>query len=627
MKLPINWLKDYIDVPADQNELMAHLTSIGHMQDGPPKEIAGDVVYDLEIRQNRSDCLSILGLAREAAASLDIKIKDPTIGLPEIGDNKNGTEIIIDDPKLCYRFNTVTISNLTVKESPLWLKNKLEAYGIKSINSVVDITNFVMVELGQPLHAYDKKQINNQKIVIRRAQKGEQFTALGNKKINLTSDDLIIADDMHILAMAGIIGGEQSGVTTQTNEIVLEDATYNQARVRRSSLAHSLRTEASTRHEKFLHPKLTEVALKRAVALILEICGGTLKDHTDIYPHPLSQSTIAVNMEHVRKVGGISIGTEDSVQILERLQIPVKIVSENELNITVPYFRTDIEQEADIIEEILRINGYDKIPDRLPSTSPPKNIQSQYYQSEEIIKDILTACGYNEQITDPLVNESHSVLDPILLQNSLNSAKTMLRTTLKNNLLNVVDNQKKYKRKNIRIFEVGKIYYRKNNQYVETPMLGVMQSFPNASYFDLKGILEHLLDRCATDVSVNQIAIEQINRDPTFFFEIELKKLLGISSDTTKILTTPPQEILQDFSLFVSDETNVGDIIDAIKMTSQLVYKISLGEQPQIKDNKKSVFLKLSFHNPNKEITNADVEIERQKILDLLKTKFTATIR
>ncbi len=215
MKLPINWLKEYIQIPEDRTELMARLTSIGHMQDGPPKEIAGDIVYDLEIRQNRSDCLSILGLAREASAVLSTPLKDPTNNLPELPSIKDDTKVSIENKDLCYRFNTLTFTNIKIGNSPEWLSHKLAAYGIKSINNLVDITNFVMIELGQPLHAFNRNKVNNHQLIIRNAGQNEEITIVGGKKLNLISNDLVIADDEKILAGKEIVQRDADDVNRE----------------------------------------------------------------------------------------------------------------------------------------------------------------------------------------------------------------------------------------------------------------------------------------------------------------------------------------------------------------------------------------------------------------------------
>jgi phenylalanyl-tRNA synthetase beta chain len=284
MIVPISWLNEYIDGPTDAQELAEKFTFIGYMLDHPVYQVGDDYILDLEVRQNRSDCLSLIGLARELGAVIDKHVMMPQIlDLSNVSSGK--TKINIENAELCYRFNTLTISNIENKQSPDWMKKKLESYGIKSINALVDITNYVMIELGQPLHAFDAHKISNKELTIRTARENETITLLGNKSVNLTQDDLIIADASGPIAIAGIMGGDEKGISESTTEIILEAATYSQANIRRSTIRHDIRTEASTRLEKFLHPDLTELALSRAAQLIKDVIGGEIVDHSDQYPH------------------------------------------------------------------------------------------------------------------------------------------------------------------------------------------------------------------------------------------------------------------------------------------------------------------------------------------------------
>ncbi|MEK9179591.1 MAG: phenylalanine--tRNA ligase beta subunit-related protein, partial [Patescibacteria group bacterium] len=319
MKVPLNWLKEYVDIPADVSVVSDLFTAIGHMQDHQPEVVVGDTVLDLEVRQNRSDCLSILGLALELSAVSEKPLRVPRAYESEMPKAPLKSTIDIKDEDLCYRFNTVTIEGISVKESPEWLKNRLEAYGIKPINNVVDITNYVMVEIGEPLHAFDLGVLQKPVLIIRRAVKGEKLAALNGKVLNLTSEDLIVSTEKEPVALAGIIGGTKSSITSKTTRILLEAATYNQAGIRRTSLRHSLRTEASLRHEKFLHPYLAEQGLKRAIEMILEICGGILGDHTDCFTKKNEETKVTMRMSRLEYLCGVHVPFDTVVGILSRL--------------------------------------------------------------------------------------------------------------------------------------------------------------------------------------------------------------------------------------------------------------------------------------------------------------------
>ncbi|QQG43910.1 MAG: phenylalanine--tRNA ligase subunit beta [Candidatus Roizmanbacteria bacterium] len=627
MKLPINWLKEYVKVDNPQ-ELIEKMTSIGHMQDGSPKNVNGDIVYDLEIRQNRPDCLSIIGLAREAAAILNKKLKNPLNEFSEINIHDKKIDVTIDDPSLCYRFKTFVIEGIKIQPSPDWLVNKLIAYGIKPINNIIDITNYVMVEVGEPLHAFDIRDITENKIIIRRAKKGESIIVIGGKKVALTEDDLLVTDPQKPLGLAGIIGGDKTGVKNDTTTIVLEGATYNQATIRRSSIRHSLRTEASTRHEKFLHPHLAEMGLRRAVQLIEKLAGGKVTGQTDCYPTPEKDISIAVSLENINKTGGINIDVKKSVNILKSLEIDTEDESNGTISTKVPYFRTDLIQEADIVEEVLRLFGYDNIPERLPSLPPPKYIQSKTYDLEEEIRDILVACGFDEEITEPLTNEENPALNPVKLENSLSSEKIMLRTTLKESLLKAFGEQQKHRKNVIEVFEVGKIYFMESEEYKEQRIVGGISSYKDNSYTHLKGVIELLFAKLGYEYNENVITIEPINNN-SFFFQINIDQLLsGKKVTTQKVLTSPPQLNLQDISIVVEKAVPVGNIVGELKDISPLVYSVSLGEEPQmINENEKSVFLHIAFSSPDKTLTNEDVEPIRESIIQLLKDKHHARLR
>jgi phenylalanyl-tRNA synthetase beta chain len=625
MKVPIEWLKQYVDVPADTQSIARSLTSIGHMQDGPFKEVAGDTVIDLEIRQNRSDCLSLIGIAREVSAITGKELLLPDAYNQPSTLSKKDIDISIENPELCYRFNAVEIKNIHIAESPEWLKKRLQSYGVKSINNLVDITNFVMIELGQPLHAFDSSIIENTSINIRLAQKGEKLLFLDDHEIELDPEDLVIADTQKVLALAGVMGGKESAVKPSTTSIVLEAATYNQASIRRSSIRHQLRTEASTRLEKFLHPQLTQLALQRASQLITELCQGELVSQTDCYPNKKSEITIAVKEKNIKRIGGVDIALEDASKILTSLHLTNRIEGDG-IEVIIPYFRTDLLIEEDVIEEILRMYGYDHIPEKLIANPAPKNITSVDYPLEESLKDALVAIGFDEQITEPLTSEPKSSLDPIYLQNSLNSNKKMLRTTLENSLVHVLTNRLKYKIQDNRIFEIGKIYFTDGEKYNEAKKIGLLISGDSIDFLHLKGYIESIFEKTNREYADSMIEYKQLSSPVNALYaEIDFDAFKKCSIKKPEILSTPPQLILQDFSFIVSQDIAVGDIIRRIKEVSSSIFSIQLGEDPRsLEDNKKTVFLHVAFYTTDK---SAHVEKERDTIIQTLQNIYHATIR
>lgn len=651
MIIPISWLNDYVDVPDDTQDLMERLTAIGHMQDGPAQSVTvpgdengennddhqtnqdshySETVYDLEVRQNRPDCLSLLGIARETAAAYGLQVKWPPAYFSELPDLPVVTEVEIKSNQLCHRFEVLTFDNVQIKTSPCWLKNKLISYGVKPINIVVDITNYVMIEIGQPLHAFDAQQITDQKLIVRPAQNQEKVVVLGGKEISLTNDDLVIADHQKILALAGVIGGESSRVQSHTTQVIIEAANYNQASIRRSAIRHLLRTEASSRLEKFLHPQLTTMALRRVKQLLEDLTGAQLIGHTDVYPQPVDDVTISVHPSEIKRLGGINISLDEVQKLLASEEIKSDIIASNTsgqsyennkiLAVKVPYFRTDLEQEADIIEEILRLYGYENIPSQPLTAAVPPDRQSPFHQIEEQLRDWFVALGYDEQITEPLTTEEQPKRTPIKLENSLTSEKSMLRTTLQPNLMQVCNHRRKYRQQNIKLFEVGRIYFQEANENHEQHVVGALASAPNLTFLQIKGEVEAILAQLNYAYNNIFVSISVVDdRQPTFYIEINIDRLLAAQQQKPSILTAPPQLVLQDFSLLAPAKLPVGQILELIKQINPLVYKVKLGELPQSNDNEtKSVFINVSYHDPQRTLSTQDVEPVRENIIKQL---------
>jgi phenylalanyl-tRNA synthetase beta chain len=618
MIVPLNWLKDYIDLSESPQEIATAFTSIGYMLDRPIQGEGDAAVLDLEVRQNRSDCLSLVGLARELGAVMERPIKMPEI-VENFGPHNSTTHIDIPDPELCYRFHAITIEDVHISDSPDWIKDRLASYGIKTVNVIVDITNYVSIELGMPMHAYDADKIVDRTISIRAAQKGETLKVLGGKEVVFDEDDMIHADPSGPIGFGALIGGEEKSVHNDTKNIILEAAVYNNASVRRSSRRHSIRTEASTRLEKFLHPDLVEVALKRAIKLMQDLAGGTIIDNTDNYPRPQEIKKIQLDLHEIKRLGGIDISDQDAIDILARLEIPTEKHA-HILEASVPFFRTDLEQEADLVEEVIRIHGYDKIPEQLPHTAPPTNIQSPQFDLEEKTRDIMIALGYDEVITDPLTLETSPVKDPIKLENSLTAEKTMLRTTMQYSMVTALEHRKKFRAKDIRLFEIGKIYYREGDEYVEQRVLGGITFGPH-TYLDTKGDLEALMRRLGYEPDEKFIALEALSSS-TFYFSLNIDDLYANMETYPSVSpSAPPQLIFHDFSVSVARDEHVGSLLHEIKKLDSRIYSATLGEEPRLNHETKTLYIKVSYNDPEKTLSEEDVKPIREKILQFVESK------
>lgn len=632
MKIPLNWLKEYVEVPSDVEELTKKLTAIGHMQDKKPEKVGDDTVIDLEVRQNRPDCLSVLGIAREVAAVTQKSVKEPSSSIKTPPKPVGLLAVDNDAPDLCRRFKAYRIklaTNTAEAKTPPWMIDRLNAYGIKIISPLVDITNYVTVELGEPLHAFDTRHIVDNTIVIRRANKDESITILGGKTLSLTTDDLVIASKSQALSLAGMIGGTESGVQADTTEIVLEAATYNQASIRRSSIRHSVRTEASTRHEKFLHPHLAEVALDRAASLILEICGGEIVAQADSYPRVEKEPTVPLHLSEISRLGGVDIAAHQTQQYLQSLGFDVKKVSEEEFTVIVPYWRTDIALEADLVEEVLRLYGYENIPTSLPPFASPKNITSYWFRLEESIRDIMLQLGFDEQITEPLT-KAGTETNQVLLQNALNADKNALRTNLTSGLSHALAHQKKFDKKSIKLFELGKVYSQTSNTtdpYTESRQLGFVlynkDGQKEVIYLTAKGVVKTLCGQLGFEFT-DSLYTAQLLDESTVYCAVEIEKNWGSKakklSAEEQLYSGIPHFQKFDLSLYLDESVKVGELIQTLTQRYPSLQDIDYVISPSQKEGKKSVLLKFVTSKGEKELLS-------QNIIGTLQDEFKSEIR
>ncbi len=649
MKVPISWLKQYVDIPASITELTDKLTAIGHMQDKKPEKVGDDMVIDLEVRQNRSDCYSILGVAREVAAVTGKKIKSENSKI-QIDNVRNEQLLKISniDPTLCLRFSAVRIKLAACNSqlsTPPWMKAHLEAYGIKLISPLVDITNYVMVETGEPMHAFDIRQVQDAHITIRRAKKDEHLTVLGGRELVLTHDDLVIADDTKILSFSGLIGAEGTGIANDTKECILEAATYNQACIRRSSIRHALRTEASTRHEKFLDPRLVDVALSRALQLISEMGEYEIVATAESYPAPVKSITIDLHLSEVSRLGGIEIDIETANQSLLSLGFET-IVNSSLLiiNCVVPYWRTDITGEADLVEEVLRLYGYENIPPVLPPFAPPADVTSYAYKLDEEIRNHLQLAGYDEVMTEPLTSVAHydvlskkiKGIKPVKLQNALNVDKSMMRFGMDEGLRHAYQHHLKFGRDSIKLFELGTVYAESIDPKA-TPRFYEHRHFAlvlhdadvpkELLYRQAKGVVEHLC--MALGITIDEKLLDLHVWDAhTVYGSVDLtahfgKEKRGASTAKNLLYTTVPNVQSFDVSCAVWRNAPIGEMVRGIKANITGVAAVTVPDQPHIlNDDQQSVLFHVELEP---EITSKSEHIKF--VEEYLENKFEANIR
>ena len=486
-----------------------------------------DVVFELEITPNRPDCLSLIGVAREIRAETGNPLKLPQVDFNEDEtDIREITSVTIDAPDLCPRYAARVIRGVKVGQSPAWLQQRLESVGIGVINNIVDITNFVLMEYGQPLHAFDYHKLAENRIVVRRAAGGENLTTLDEIDRELTSDMLVIADAEKPVALAGVMGGYDSEITETTADVLLESAYFNPSSIRATAKALGISTEASYRFERGADPGAVLAALDRAAQLIAELAGGSIcKGVVDVYPGQQPLSEIQLRAERVNFILGTTLDASEMVQILSDLGFDVEAASTKNrqadeeispLRVTVPTFRFDVTREIDLIEEIARVYGYDNIPTTLPKGDIPVPAPNLSTEVRKHIKHFLLAAGMMEAINysfchpncfDKIrLNADDPLRSTLKLQNPLSPEMSVLRTTLLPSLLENAQHNRNHQIDTIALFEIGSVFIRNGAEKEPERVTGILAGqvgegvysnpYREPDFYDIKGLVEGILEVC-----------------------------------------------------------------------------------------------------------------------------------
>jgi len=486
MKVVYNWLKEFVEAKASAEDLRARLSLVGIAVDAIDDTVAGPVL-DAEITANRPDCLGHLGIAREVAAIYRVPLKPLHPNLKEITEKAAGaTRVEIEAPELCGRFTARVIRGVKVQPSTDWLRQRLEAIGEKSINNVVDVTNYVMFELGHPLHAFDFDKLAEHQLVVRRAQPGEKIKTLDGGEHKLTKDMCVIADAQRAVSIGGIMGGANSEISLSTKDILIECAWFDPISIRRSAKALGLRTEASYRFERGADPEMTELASRRAAELIQQVAGGEiLAGAVDIYPHREPEKKIELSRKELLRVMGADIPDRDIEQILSALGFhPVRVDSNRGSDGSIAAvwecravsWRQDVTRSIDLIEEVARHYGYDKFPPRLP----PAKIAAHrlpHAEAQDRLRERIVALGYQEIVEIPIVDTKRDELfrsgglEPALIGNPLAEDAAVMRSSGTVSMLRAIEWNLNHGQRNLRLFEIGKTYELRNGEPVETPVL------------------------------------------------------------------------------------------------------------------------------------------------------------
>jgi len=498
----------------------------------------GDVIFDLDVTPNRPDCLSVIGIAREIAALTDEPLRLFPIHYEELEDSIDSfASVEIADSDLCPRYCASLITGIKIAPSPSWLQQRLNSCGMRPINNVVDVTNYVMLEYGQPLHAFDYHKLKGRQIIVRRAGKGETMTTIDGTKRALTPDILVIADKEEAVAVAGIMGGLDSEVTDKTDTILLESANFNQAAIRRGCSHLQVQSEASIRFDKGLNSELPLLPLKRATQLLVELAGGrAAKGIIDVYPGKSKPKPILLSAQEVKRLSGLKVNIDEILKVLKPLGYECQEGdSGSQISVSAPYWRSDVRCSADLVEEVVRIIGYEKIPiTRLGSPLPKQESKlspsAQQSNLEEKLRNILTGFGFQEILTYSLVSleklqklspKLELKIPPLKIANPMTREQEFLRTSLRAGLLSTLSHNQKFEQAGIRLFEIGKVFLPQHPPVIasgakqsqeerelpqEREMLCAVLSGPRAElswqantepldFFDAKGVVEKILSQ------------------------------------------------------------------------------------------------------------------------------------
>ena len=640
-------------------------------------DLEDDFQIEIGLTPNRSDAMGHIGVARDLVAYFNFhQAKNASIVWPETKELKAENtrlpiEITVEDTANCDRYCGVTIANVKVRASPEWLQKRLRAVGLSPINNVVDVTNFVMRELGTPLHAFDVAKLNG-KIVVKKANEGQVFKTLDGVERTLKGEELMITNSTENLCIAGVFGGADSGISEQTQNVFLESAVFNAVSVRKTAKIHGLNTDASFRFERGVDPELTLYALRRAALLIQEIAGGEIAmNEKDVLINPVSKRVITVNLNNINRLIGSEISKEAVVQILENLDFKILTSNELDLEIEIPSYRTDVHREADVTEEILRIYGFNLVP--IPekwNLSLPISEAINADKLQATIAEFLVGKGFNEALNNSLTKgiyveklggETLKVEHQVEMLNPLSQDLNVMRQTLLFGLMENIQHNQNRQHPNMKLFEYGKTYFKYASGFNEQRTISFVltgskseESWNNesetVSYFTLKGIITSLLNRLGLTSNIQEKALEsdlfqdaekieifkksivEIGivspkiqkyfdiKNPVYFAKINFDVLMEtLKTVKIKFKDLPKAfAIRRDFSLLVNKETKFSELETAARKSEkkllQSVNLFDVYEGDKLEAGKKSYALSFILQDGDRTLNDQEIDKAMEQI-------------
>ncbi len=650
--------------------------------------VQSDYVLEIGLTPNRADAASHIGVARDIKAAKKQELKWPSVENFKVDNTSLAIPILVEETEMCPRFSGVSIANVKVQESPEWLKNRLKSIGLTPINNVVDITNFICHELGQPLHAYDITEIEGKKIIVKTLSSGSKFKTLDGKERTLSATDLMVCDgEGKGMCIAGIFGGANSGVTEKTTDVFLEGAYWLPSSIRKTGMFHGLKTDASFRFERGTDPNGTVYAVKRAAMLIKEIAGGQIASEiVDIYPAKIENRIIEVKDKNVNRLIGKSLPRETMFSILENLGIKVSDKKEDRFTVSVPPYRVDVTQEADVVEEILRIYGFNNIElTEIAGTDylaefPDKDI-NKYKKS---VGEMLASNGFFEILTNSLTNaayqQKHKLVfagEPVEMLNKLSEEQGILRQTMLFTGLEVCSYNINRRQKDLKLYEFGKIYWKQEvietkDKYQEEERLALYvsgsietENWQNksrqAGYYDLAQQVSHILQKS----SIENIKQEPLS-DPLFDYGMKILKgtkeigkigkvktallkdfgikqeifyadlstaLLFKNANPKFVVTEVPKfpEVRRDLSLVLDKKVTFAEMKELVLSTEKRLIKdiiaFDVYEGDKIPQGKKAYALGFTLLDETKTLTDEEIDKTIGKLMGAFEGKMGAVIR
>ena len=649
-------------------------------------DIKTDTVFEIGLTPNRTDAMSHIGVARDLKAALNSKDHNLKMCLPSVKDfsiDSNSLEIKVDvqTPELCPRYSGLTISNITVKDSPEWLKNRLLSIGINPINNIVDITNYVLHETGQPLHAFDANKIDGNTIIVKTAKSKSKFITLDESERELSVEDLMICNENEPMCIAGVFGGLKSGVNENTTTIFLESAYFNPISIRKTAKRHILSTDASFRYERGCDPNITVYALKRAAILIKEICNGEItSDIIDFYPKPIENVNVNFSFDSLNKIAGEKINKDLVKKILKNLEINIVEDSGDSLILSIPTYRVDVTREIDVIEEVLRIYGFNTIalPDKL-STSITISNSIDSYKLKKVLSNLLASNGFNEIMNNSLTKSSYNKFieefkdeNNVNILNPLSSDLNIMRRTLLFSALESVEYNNNRKNSNLKFFEFGKSYQifdkYEENQHLYLTITGNKYEEnwnvknEKVDFFFIKEMVHTILSRLGLtkykvkEVNTNGLSsglMYSVKKKPLVYFgnvDSNILKSYKIRNSVfiadfnwdlildlvgnNKIVYKPVNKfpiIRRDLSLLINQDVSFSQLEKiARSVNNSLLQEVNLFDVyigDKLPDNKKSYAISFVFEDNSKTLTDYQIDEVMKKLIAEFESSVGAEIR